>query len=66
MSQDIITLLDISYLKLRYTMSSKQFTSFNNIEYTCKICHNLYDNSNISIESNKIHYTSLDIISHIG
>ena len=69
-----LCLLDTAHLKPRYTMSSEQLRDLNNIEFMCKICHNLYDNGNISIDtkykivadSEIIHYTQLDIISHIG
>ena len=60
MKQYPLTLLDTAHLKPRYTMSKDQLRDLNNVEFMCKVCHNLYDIGHISIDNkSKIKLTLL-------
>ena len=48
-----ISLLDTAHLKPRCKMDISEIKDVNNVEFMCKICHNLYDNGYISVNPNK-------------
>jgi|688.fasta_scaffold537704_2 predicted restriction endonuclease len=68
-----LSLLDTSHLKPRYTLQKHEYKSLNNIEFMCKICHNLYDKGNISIDrshniiahSNILQFNHLHVLANV-
>jgi predicted restriction endonuclease len=46
-----LSLLDTAHLKPRYTLEGNELHELNNVEFMCKICHNLYDRGSISIDN---------------
>lgn len=69
-----LSLLDTAHLKPRYTLQEHELKEVYNIEFMCKICHNLYDKGNISIDHkhniiakpNIFQYDHLHVLSKIG
>ena len=69
-----LSLLDTAHLKPRYTLLDNELRELNNIEFMCKICHNLYDRGNISIDhkyniiahQDIFNYNHLHILANIG
>lgn len=69
-----LNLLDTAHLKPRYTLELHELKETNNIEFMCKICHNLYDAGNIGINNESIivaknsilKYKDLLIIQNLG
>lgn len=69
-----LSLLDTAHLKPRYTMPVSELTELNNIEFMCKICHNLYDRGSISIDNKYnivahqciLKYNHLTILANLG
>jgi predicted restriction endonuclease len=69
-----LCLLDTAHLKPRYTLQLHELKELNNIEFMCKICHNLYDRGFISIDTNHkiiashkiLKYNDLHILANIG
>jgi len=69
-----LSLLDTSHLKPRCTLELHELKETNNIEFMCKMCHNLYDLGKISINEKSIivakeeilKYQHLYVIQNIG
>lgn len=69
-----LSLLETAHLKPRCKIDISDIKDVNNVEFMCKICHNLYDNGYISVDINKniamnnciIKYKHLMIITRIG
>jgi len=69
-----LSLLDTAHLKPRYTLQVNELKELNNIEFMCKICHNLYDRGSISIDTKYnivahqclFKYNHLTILANIG
>lgn len=69
-----LSLLDTAHLKPRHTLHQNELKELNNIEFMCKICHNLYDRGNISIDTkyniiantNILQYSHLHVLANIG